>query len=169
MFDYARALAYQPKPKGKNVAVITNGGGFGVLSADALEKYGFTLPEFDKKTISKIESIMPNYSTIHNPLDLVGDADVNRYDVAIKSALKDDNIDAIIVCILLQTSPLDPDIVDLISSVNEKKKKPMLIVSAGGEYTQILLRSLEKEGIPSYPSPERAVRSLKALLKKNIK
>ena len=169
MFDYARALAYQPKPKGKNVAVITNGGGFGVLSADALEKYGFNLPEFDKKTISKIESIMPSYSTIHNPLDLVGDADVNRYDVAIKAALKDDNIDAIIVCILLQTSPLDPDIVDLISSVNEKKKKPMLIVSAGGEYTQILLRSLEKEGIPSYPSPERAVRSLKALLKKNIK
>ncbi|NOR84947.1 CoA-binding protein [archaeon] len=167
MFDYARALAHQPKPKGKNVAVITNGGGFGVLSADALEKYGFNLPQFEKQTISKISEIMPGYSTIHNPLDIVGDADVNRYEVTIKAALKDKNIDAIIVCILLQTAPLDPDIVDLISSVNESKKKPMLIVSAGGEYTQILLKSLENEGIPAYPSPERAVRSLKALLKKS--
>ena len=166
MFDIARALAYQPIPKGKKVAVVTNGGGFGVLTADALEKYGFELPAFNKKATQKVASIMPDYATTHNPLDLIGDADVNRYDVALKAAMESDNIDAIIVCILLQTAPLEPEIVEVISGVNEKRKKPLLVVSSGGEYTQILLRTLEKEGIPAYPSPERAVRSLKALFER---
>ncbi len=163
MFDYARALAYQPRPKGKKVAVLTNGGGFGVLAADALEKYGFSIPQLSKGTINKIASIMPDYATIHNPIDIIGDADSNRYAVCLKALMNDTEIDAVIVCTLMQTSSLEPEIVDVLSNANEKKRKPLLVVSAGGEYTQILLKSLEKEGIPAYPSPERAVRSLKAL------
>ena len=104
------------------------------------------------------------YSTVHNPLDLIGDADTKRYDVAINSAIKDPNVDGIIIVTLLQTATLGPEIVDIIVSANDTSKKPIIVSASGGEYTQLLLRSLEKDGIPAYPSPERAVNAMKTLI-----
>ncbi|MEA3343386.1 MAG: CoA-binding protein [archaeon] len=165
LFDYCRVLAYQPVPRGKRIAVITNGGGFGVMCADSIERIGLSLAEFSKDTIEGIKSVMPKeYSSIHNPLDLIGDADVRRYEVAINNVIKDRNVDALIVVTLLQTASLGPEIVDVIVSANERSKIPIVVSASGGEYTQLLLRSLEKDGIPAYPSPDRAVNAMKTLI-----
>ncbi len=165
LFDFCRVLAYQPVPKGDRIAVITNGGGFGVMCADSIEKKNMRLAELSKETIEAVTAVMPKeYSTVHNPLDLIGDADTRRYDVAIKSAIKDPNVDGIIIVTLLQTATLGPEIVDIIVSANDTSKKPIVVSASGGEYTQLLLRSLEKDGIPAYPSPERAVNAMKALI-----
>ncbi len=165
LFDYCRVLAYQPVPRGKRIAVITNGGGFGVMCADSIERIGLSLAEFSKETVDGIKSVMPKeYSSIHNPLDLIGDADVRRYEVAINNVIKDRNVDALIVVTLLQTASLGPEIVDVIVSANERSKIPIVVSASGGEYTQLLLRSLEKDGIPAYPSPDRAVNAMKTLI-----
>ncbi len=165
LFDYCRVLAYQPVPRGKRIAVITNGGGFGVMCADSVERVGLSLAEFSKETVEGIKSVMPKeYSSIHNPLDLIGDADVRRYEVAINNVIKDRNVDALIIVTLLQTASLGPEIVDVIVSANERSKIPIVVSASGGEYTQLLLRSLEKDGIPAYPSPDRAVNAMKTLI-----
>ncbi len=165
LFDFCRVLAYQPTAKGQRIAVITNGGGFGVMCADSIEKAGLSLSEFSKDTIENIKSVMPKeYSSVHNPLDLIGDADVRRFEVAINNVLKDRNVDAVIIVTLLQTASLGPEIVDVIASANERSKKPIIVSASGGEYTQLLLRSLEKDSIPAYPSPDRAVSAMKTLI-----
>lgn len=166
LFDYTRVLAYQPVPKGDRIAVITNGGGFGVMCADSIERNDMHLAEFSKESVETIRTVMPReYSSIHNPLDLIGDADVNRYEIAINNVIKDKNVDGIIIVTLLQTASLGPEIVDVIVSANDRSKKPIVVSASGGEYTQLLLRSLEKDGIPAYPSPDRAVLAMKTLIK----
>ncbi len=165
LFDFCRVLAYQPAAKGKRIAVVTNGGGFGVMCADSIERCGLCLSEFSKDTVENIRDVMPKeYSSVHNPLDLIGDADVRRFDVAINNVIKDKNVDGIIIVTLLQTASLGPEIVDVIASANERSRKPIVVSASGGEYTQLLLRSLEKDGIPAYPSPDRAVCAMKTLI-----
>ncbi len=165
LFDFCRVLAYQPAAKGKRIAVVTNGGGFGVMCADSIERCGLSLAEFSKDTVEGVKSVMPReYSSVHNPLDLIGDADVRRFEVAIDKVIKDKNVDGIIIVTLLQTASLGPEIVDVIASANERSRKPIVVSASGGEYTQLLLRSLEKDGIPAYPSPDRAVSAMKTLI-----
>ena len=165
LFDFCRVLAYQPAAKGNRIAVVTNGGGFGVMCADSIERCGLSLAEFSKDTVEGVKCVMPKeYSSVHNPLDLIGDADVKRYEVAIDKVIKDKNVDGIIIVTLLQTASLGPEIVDVIASANERSRKPIVVSASGGEYTQLLLRSLEKDGIPAYPSPDRAVCAMKTII-----
>ncbi len=165
LFDFCRVLAYQPAAKWNSIAVVTNGCWFGVMCADSIERCGLCLSEFSKDTVENIKCVMPKeYSSVHNPLDLIGDADVRRFDVAINNVIKDKNVDGIIIVTLLQTASLGPEIVDVIASANERSRKPIVVSASGGEYTQLLLRSLEKDGIPAYPSPDRAVCAMKTLI-----
>lgn len=164
MFDFARALAYQPRPKGKRIAIITNGGGYGVICADACLKEGLELPQFSSATKAQLQKALPSYASMHNPLDLIGDADAARYEAALTTLMADKSIDGIVCIVLPQTTTLEPDIVDIISSIAEKRAKPLLVVSSGGEYTQMLARSLEKAGVPTYQTPERAAKAMAVLV-----
>ncbi|RLF62842.1 MAG: acetyl CoA synthetase, partial [Thermoplasmata archaeon] len=95
-FNWVATLAACPKPAGKNVVIITNGGGIGVLAADACEKYGVTLTsdmELLKKTF---EDVMPKFGSYKNPVDLTGQAGGAEYREALERALNEDNIHAII-------------------------------------------------------------------------
>ncbi|MCK5233247.1 MAG: CoA-binding protein [Candidatus Aenigmarchaeota archaeon] len=164
MFDYGRVLAYQPRLKGKKIGIVTNGGGFGILCTDACIRHGLELAEFSKETVGSILPVMPkNYSQIRNPLDLIGDATADRYAAALNALIKDRNVDGIIALSLLQTSTLGPEITDVLLDANSKSNKPIVFAATGGEYTQILLRTLEKDGLPTYPSPERAVKAMSVL------
>jgi acetyl coenzyme A synthetase (ADP forming)-like protein len=164
LFDYGRVLAYQSPPNGNRIGIVTNGGGFGVMCADACKRFDMELANFSKETIIKMKKVMPSYSTIHNPLDLIGDADAERYEVALNALINDKNVDGIVATVLLQTSTLEPEVIDFLSSINGKSKKPLIVCSAGGEYSQLLLKNLEREGIPSYPSPTRAMKAMKVLV-----
>jgi acetyl coenzyme A synthetase (ADP forming)-like protein len=164
LFDYARALAYQPVPKGQeNIAIVTNGGGFGVISSDEASRSGLKLAEFTSDTISKVKTSLPAYAIPHNPLDLVGDADVQRYRVALDAVSSDPNVGVILVIVLLQTSFIESDVVDAISEANVASGKPVIVCTIGGEFTQILSKMLENDRIPAYPTPERAVKAINAL------
>nr|NIO21024.1 CoA-binding protein [Candidatus Aenigmarchaeota archaeon] len=77
LFDYARALAYQPLPsERKNIMIVTNGGGFGVISTDQVSQLNLRMAKLTPETIKKLKKTLPEYAVIRNPLDLVGDADV---------------------------------------------------------------------------------------------
>ncbi len=165
LFDYARVLAYQPVPNNqKNIAIITNGGGFGVISSDEVSSIGLSMADFSSETVGKMKGSMPDYASLRNPLDLVGDADVQRYRVALDAVSSDPNVGVILVIVLLQTSFIESDVVDAISEANMASGKPVIVCTIGGEFTQILSKMLEDGQIPSYPTPERAVRAVGALI-----
>ncbi|RLG14058.1 MAG: CoA-binding protein [Candidatus Nanohalarchaeota archaeon] len=165
MFDFAMILEQYGhlKKKINNLAIITDGGGFGVMTTDSISKKGIELPDFEKKTIEKIRTVMPPYATINNPMDLIGDADTNRYAVSIYSIIEDKNIDAIIIILLLQISSLSPDIVDIIANEKRKTKKPIIVIAMGDKYAKVLIDTLKEEGVPVFPSPSRAANALSCL------
>ncbi len=165
LFDYARALAYQPIPKGqKDIAIITNGGGFGVISSDQASKLGLKLAHFSPETTTKLKEKLPDYAIPNNPLDLVGDADVERYRQALDLVSSDPNVGIILVIVLLQTSFIESDVVDAITESQVTYGKPTIVCTIGGDFTQILVKMLEENRIPSYTTPERAVNAINALL-----
>jgi acetyl coenzyme A synthetase (ADP forming)-like protein len=166
LFDYARILAYQPLPKDqKGIAIVTNGGGFGVISADEVSRLGLKLAGFSPETIERLRGKLPDYAVPHNPLDLVGDADVERYRFALNAVSSDPDVGVILVIVLLQTSFLESDVVDAITESHVTYGKPTVVCSIGGDFTQILIRMLEDEHIPAYATPERAVNAINALVR----
>jgi len=164
MFDYARLFAEQPLPRGDRVAIVTNGGGFGVMATDAVIYYGLRMAELDKKMLTKMKKKMPTYTVFRNPFDLVGDADAERYRHALEGVMNDENVDSVICILLMQTADLGSEVVEVISEINDKyDHKPLVICSTGGEYAQLHKRLLEEMGIPTYDTLADAARSLAAL------
>ncbi len=164
LFDYAQALDTQPVAKGNRIAIITNGGGFGVIATDSCEEEGLVLAKFEDKTIEEVKKGIPWYAVPKNPLDIVGDADAARYRTAIENAAKDPNVDGIVCVVLFQTAPLESEVVDVIAQAMEYGK-PIVVCSAGGDYTEVHRKMLERSGIPAFPTPERAVRAMGCLVK----
>jgi acyl-CoA synthetase (NDP forming) len=163
VFDYARVLETEPTPKGNKVQIITNGGGYGVLTTDALEGSSLTLAQMGDQYKKPIIAASPSYAVIKNPMDLTGDADNNRFLVAIQNALADPGVHSIITILLFQVPTLDSDIIEGLSELLTRRKKPVLVVSAGGEYAKMHMKLLEKEGIHTFEEPIDATQALHAL------
>jgi acetyl coenzyme A synthetase (ADP forming)-like protein len=150
----------QPLPKGKRVAIITNGGGSGVLAVDALESNSLELAEFSEATKENLRKNLPATVSIRNPLDLIGDANSQRFETAVQAALADDGVDAILVIVLFQTLGIDSTIVSTIVRASEERKKTIVVMSTGGELTEVHKRILDSCGVPTYQSPTTAMRSI---------
>jgi acetyltransferase len=101
-FDYAQALAYQPLPKGKSVAVITNAGGPGIMATDAIIRQGLDFAEMSDATVDKLAAALPPAANCHNPIDVLGDALADRYETALDIVLDDPNVDAVVIMLTPQ-------------------------------------------------------------------
>ncbi|MCX8178618.1 MAG: CoA-binding protein [Candidatus Aenigmarchaeota archaeon] len=161
--DYAMILSTQPLPKSNRLAIITDGGGFGVLATDEAERLGFSLPEPSEMLKTKLKSKMPEYVSLKNPIDLTGDADAERYKIAINTCLSSNEYDLALVISLFQVPTLSEQVVNYIREA-KKFKKPIAVCSVGSNFSQTQNMNLMQERIPVYPSPERAVKALKSLI-----
>ena len=164
VFDYARILEKVIKPKGDRVQIITNGGGYGIIATDALLANELTLAELSEKSKKYLKEELPSSVLIRNPLDLIGDATTSRYNLALQSCVDDKNIDIIYIILLFQTPLITIDVVDVITESNDLKKKPIVVVSTGGEFTEVLKNSLEDNGVTTFTFPENAAKSVKTLV-----
>jgi acetyltransferase len=97
---------------------------------------------------------------VRNPLDIIGDADSHRYEVALNAMLKDENVDVILLVILFQTVAIDSSVVNIAIRASDLRKKPIIAVCTGGEYTEMHKRILESYGVPTYASPSSAMRAI---------
>jgi acetate---CoA ligase (ADP-forming) len=162
LFDFAKALAEQPVLKSKRIAIITDGGGFGIVAADSAIECGLELPTLSNELVKSLKSFLPSYATIRNPIDITGDATVERYQKTLEAVLKDKNIDGVVCVALMQLPTLDDGIVDVLKDC-KMHGKPLTVCSAGSEFVLERNRKLESYGIPVYPTPERAVKAMAAL------
>ncbi len=163
LFHFAKTLETEPFPKGKRIQIITNGGGYGIITADAIVENNLELAKLSEKSAKNLAKIFPNIVTIGNPLDLTGGADDQMYVDAVKTALKDENVDMIIVLILFGTPAIDSKIVKKLVSIKKNSKKPLVVASTGSEYTEKRKRDLEQGGIITFNYPHVAARCLKVL------
>lgn len=159
LFDFAKIFD-QPLSAGKRIGIVTNGGGMGVLATDSLEVEGLAPAKYSDDTLKLLRSSLPAYGNVGNPLDLLGDADSHRYEIALNALMKDDDVDAIVVILLFQTAALDSSVANIVIRASDLRKKPVIAVCTGGEYTEMHKRILESYGVPTYSSPSSAMRAL---------
>jgi acetyl coenzyme A synthetase (ADP forming)-like protein len=162
IFDFSKVLANQPILKDNKIAIVTDGGGFGIVATDAAIRYGLELPELEESSIKALKKNIPEYGIAKNPVDLTGDATVERYKKALEIVLNDKNVSGVVVIALMQIPTLTDEIVDVLRDA-KAIGKPIVVCSAGSDYVIERNRKLEKYGIPAYPTPERAVKALSIL------
>ncbi len=162
LFDMARALQSMPYSKGSRVLVLTNAGGMGVMAADALEKLGLKIPEIPDHIQHELRKHLPPYCITKNPIDLTGDVDDERYRVVLETVMKEDVVDVVLAIVLMQVPRLTERITDVLRN-SLKYGKPIIACMVGGKFTEVIVKKMEAEGIPVYPSPERAARAVWAL------
>ncbi len=102
LFDFATALAMQPLPKGDRVAIITNAGGPGIMAADAVETAGMKVASLHPDVAEELREKLPAAASVGNPIDVLGDADPERYAMAVEAAQDDPSVDAVIVILTPQ-------------------------------------------------------------------
>jgi len=154
MFNRAIAFAYQPLPANNRVAIITNAGGPGVLTTDAAIKQGLRLAQFSDETISLFKKSLPKTANIKNPVDVIGDARADRYQVALIQAQKDPNVDGTFVILTPQSMTDIETIATEISHVSQQYDKPLYTSFMGEADVAAGIKILQRSKIPHYILPE---------------
>ena len=157
IFAAAQAFASHLWPKGDRLAVITNGGGPGVMAADRAADLGIPLAELSPRTIESLKSALPANWSHSNPLDLIGDADAARYAAATAACLADDGVDGVLVMLTPQAMTDPASAARAVIEAARGSQKPMLSCWMGEEQVIPARRLLAEAHIPVFRNPEGAV------------
>ncbi len=164
MFDCAELLARQDPPKGDRLAIITNAGGPGVMTTDSLIARDGKLAALSAKTMEKLNEFLPAYWSHGNPIDVLGDAPPERFSKAVEIVLKDKGVDAVLVILTPQAMTDPTGTAEAVSQVAARAHKPVLAAWMGGEVVRGGVQLLSEAGIPTYNTPEKAVRAFMHLV-----
>ena len=163
LFDYASILAGQPLPETDGVAIVTNAGGPGVMTTDAVGDADLALATFDDATRDRLRERLPPAAAPSNPVDIVGDAAVERFADALDIVLADDNVGMAVV-LSCPTATLSFDaLAEAVVDLQARHEVPIAATLMGGSSTESAAATLATAGIPSYFDPARAVGALGAL------
>lgn len=159
LFNAVETLARAQPIRGDRLAILTNGGGPGVIATDALIEFGGQLAELSPATMTRLNELLPANWSKGNPIDMIGDADYQRYIAALAVLADDPNIDAILV--MNAPSAIAPPEVTARGIVTALKAcpKPVLTSWLGGAFAGRARRIFAEAGIPTYDTPEDAVRA----------
>ena len=162
LFDKSLALSLQPTMKGAKLLIITNGGGIGVLATDAAASNGLPVDTPSDSLREKLSCCMPEFGSSKNPIDLTAMANPEAYQRSVTIALDDEEVDGVVVlyCEVSNLDPQDAAKAILKGRMEAATKKPLCTAFVGGEHTRRAIEWLQKNEIPSYPSPEKAVMAM---------
>ncbi len=159
LFDCAELMAKQPRPRGPRLAILTNGGGPGVMAVDTLAKYGKAPEPLDPQTIKALDTFLPSFWSRGNPIDILGDATANRFGKALSVCFNAENMDGVLV-ILAPQAITDPfPVAKMLTTAVSGRGYPVFACWMGGKSVEKAIKVLNEAGIPTYDTPERAVRA----------
>jgi len=166
MFDWATALENCPLQRGKNIAILTNAGGPGVIAADSLEQNGLSLAQLNNSTLKAFKVELSPSAAIHNPVDMLASASPDTYANCLKILLEDSNVDAAMVILppppMFKAEVVAEKLIEVIIQFD----KPVVIALLGSTLVEEARSTFEKANVPTYPFPERAASALGALYKR---
>ncbi|MDD5369087.1 MAG: acetate--CoA ligase family protein [Anaerolineaceae bacterium] len=163
MFQWARALAWCPLPKGRRVAILTNAGGPGVTAADALELNGLRIADLLESTREALRQILPPAASLHNPVDMLASASPEQYAGCLKVLLDDPGVDS--VMIIFPPPPMFSagQVAKTTIPVIQAAEKPVVIALMGDRLIQEAVEHYRASRIPEYRFPEWAASALGVL------
>jgi len=159
IFFMSDVLAKQPRPRGKRLCILTNAGGPGVLATDALVAGGGELAELSAETMKAFDEILPAQWSHNNPVDILGDAEPERYAKSLEIAAKDPSIDGMLVVLTPQDMTHPTQIAEKLKPYAKGLHKPVLASWMGGAEVAAGEQILNQAGIPSFQFPDSAVRA----------
>lgn len=164
LFDCAELLAKQPRPTGTRLAIITNGGGPGVMAVDALAEYGLQPAPIPEDVLQELRASLPDYWSHGNPIDILGTASLEHYHRAIEICLASNAFDALLVIMAPQAITSPEDVARELVHLTKRKRIPVFASWMGGKTIATGVDILNRANIPTYETPERAVRAFMYLV-----
>ncbi|MHB9286227.1 acetate--CoA ligase family protein [Halobacteriales archaeon Cl-PHB] len=163
LFDAAAILAGQPVPETESVAIISNAGGPGVMTTDAVGDSSLTLASFADETKERLVEKLPDGANVYNPVDVIGDANVDRFERALEIVLEDPNVGMAVVLSCPTATLSFENLADSVVEIQDRYEQPVAATLMGGDSTREAAETLSDAGIPTYFDPARAVGSLETL------
>jgi len=170
-FDAGKALSMQPPAFGKNIGILTDAGGPGIMAVDECASKGLLVNHFSKKTLDKFQilkdqRVLPRFASILNPVDLTGSVTDEMYEAAADIMFQDPDINGIILLGLHHLPALREKYIDGVAKISGKYQKPIVMCDIGETEMALYTRfRFDKLGIPAYSSPEDAARAMNSLVK----
>jgi acetyltransferase len=159
LFAMAEVLGKQPRPRGPRLTILTNAGGPGVLATDALIGGGGELAEISPQTMEKLNDVLPAPWSHGNPVDVLGDADPERYAKALETAAEDPESDGLLVVLTPQDMTDPTATAERLAPYASKTGKPVLASWMGGAEIAAGESVLNGAGIPTFEFPDDAARA----------
>jgi acetyltransferase len=159
LFDCTEFIGKQPRPSGNGLAVLTNAGGPGVMAADALWDYGVSPAALEPETINRLDGVLPPHWSRSNPVDILGDADAQRYAGAAEILMSAKEVDGMLVMLAPQAIADPTGVASFLAERLKNHSYPVFTAWLGGSDVEAGRALFRKAGIPTFDSPERAVRA----------
>lgn len=159
LFYMAEVLGKQPRPMGPRLTILTNAGGPGVLATDSLVANGGEVAPLSQESLQSLNSFLPEHWSHNNPIDVLGDADSERYGKAFEIASKDPNSDGLLTILCPQGMTNPTDIALRLKDYAHSTGKPLLASWMGGVSTAEGVSILNSAGVPTFDYPDTAARA----------
>lgn len=162
LFDYAQILSRNPLRRAKNVTVITNAGGPGVLATDEIISHGLQMAKLSEKTKIKLREFLPEAASVSNPVDVLGDAPADRYQQTLKVVLEDENTDSVLILLTPQSMTEIEATAQAIVELKSQYNKPIVVSFMGKDTVWPGVELLRSQEVTNTEFPEPAVCALAA-------
>ena len=159
LFDCSEVMAKQSRPRGSRLAVITNGGGPGVMAADFLARRGHEPALLAPETVTALDAVLPAFWSRNNPIDLLGDASAETFRKVLELCLNAHEFDGILLIHAPQAMTSPQQLAETLVEAMKGRQYPIFACWMGGKSTEEALAYLNRSGIPTFETPERAIRA----------
>ena len=164
LFAAAQLLATTKHIRGDRLAIITNGGGPGIMATDRAIDCGIKLATLDNTIVDSLNNALPSYWSGSNPIDILGDATPERYEKSVSICLQDKNIDGVLVILTPQAMTQPEDAARAVINAYQQHHKPVLTCWMGDQHITAARELFIQHQIPTFPTPETAVEAFDYLV-----
>jgi len=171
LFDCVELLAKGQRPTKTGLAIVTNAGSPGVMAVDSLSDYGIEPATLKPETIEKLDEVLPTGWSRTNPVDILGDASPERYERAVNICIKDREVNGLLIILAPQPLTRPTEVAESLAGLIERTSCPIFVCWMGGKQMEVGRDIFNRVQIPTFDSPERAVRAFMDLYQysKNLK
>ena len=159
LFDCSELMAKQPRPAGSRLAIITNGGGPGIMAADTLAEYNLEPAPIPDDIMAQFDEILPPHWSRNNPIDILGNATLERFTRAMEICLASREFDGVLIIMVSEPHIRPEEVAEALAGLVKRKRFPVFASWMGGSRMAAANDILNRANIPTYETPERAVRA----------
>lgn len=157
LFSAAKSLSCGFHPTGNRLAIVTNGGGPGVMATDCAADLGLVMADLSAETLEKLNQALPSTWSHGNPVDIIGDAQADRYRHAVQACLEDPGVDGVLTILTPQAMTKPLEAATAVIELSDRYRKPFLACWMGGAQVDSSRAAFNRARKPSFRTPEPAV------------